>query len=198
MHRFLVMLYPGYCYYEIALLTETLAFTKDNWQMTTVAADSNLVESEDHFKIKPDKLFSQVNPFDYQLLILPGIDDYRIPLAVSQNIDFLKKLQHPKKRPLIAAISSSPILLAKAGLLNDTKFMSGLFEEAYDRNSFIPKQNLVRKPVVTDNGIVTASGQFFREFAIETLRQLKYNVPDNSFAPARKYPPYTNEELTYR
>jgi Putative intracellular protease/amidase len=198
MHRFLVMLYPGFCYYEIALLTETLAFTKDNWQMTTVAADSNLSESEDHFKIKPDKLLSQVDPLGYQLLILPGIDDYHIPLAIPQNIDFLKKLYRQKKRPLIASISSSPILLAKAGLLDDTKFMTGLFEEAYEQNPFIPKQNLVRKPVVTDNGIVTASGQFFREFAIETLRQLKYTVPDDAFAPARKYPPYTDEELTYR
>lgn len=198
MRRFLVMLYPGFCNYEIALLTETLAFTKDKWQLTTVAAEKKLYEGEDHMQVLAEKEFSAIDPLDYQLLILPGITDYHIPLADRRNIDFLKQLNTQSKRPLIASISSSPILLAKAGLLDQTKFMAGLYEEAYDENTFIPKQNLTRKVVVADKGIVTASGQFFREFAIEVLRQLGYTVPDDSFAPARKEPPYTDEELTYR
>lgn len=198
MRRFLVMLYPGFCNYEIALLTETLAFTKDKWQLTTVAAEKKLYEGEDHLKVLAERDFSEIDPIDYQLLILPGITDYHIPLADQRNIDFLNRLNTKAKRPLIAAISSSPILLAKAGLLDHTNFMAGLYEEAYDENPFIPKQNLTRKVVVADNGIVTASGQFFHEFAIETLRQLGYSVPDDSFAPARKEPPYTAEELTYR
>lgn len=74
--------------------------------------------------------------------------------------------------PILLAKASSPVLLAKAGLLDHTKFMAGLYEEAYAESTFIPKQNLTRKVVVADNGIVTASGQFFHEFAIETLRQL--------------------------
>ncbi len=38
MKHFLVMLYPGFCNFEISALTEILAFQND-WEMTTVGAE---------------------------------------------------------------------------------------------------------------------------------------------------------------
>lgn len=197
-HRSLMLEYQGLCTYEVALLTEALSYIRDgDWALSTVAAERTLYTTEDHLRVQPDNTFDQIDPFDYDLIILPGIDDFRIPLADHRNIDFLRRLNVSGKRPLIAAMSSSPVLLAKAGLLDHTRFMAGFFEEMYPDYPFIPKQNLLRQPVVRDNGIITASGQFFREFAIETLRACGFPVPDDAYAPARKTPPYTAEKLTY-
>lgn len=196
MKRFLVMLYPGFCNFEIAALTEILAF-EDEWTMTTVAAESKLYIGEDQLQVIAEKDFLQVNPLDYDLIILPGIDDYHLPLSDPRNAAFLKQLDVTGPRPVIAAMSSSPILLAKAGLLAHTKFTAGIFEETYTKNPFIPKENLVRQPVVTDNGIVTASFQFFREFAIAAARACGLKVGDRFLEPARTDRPYTAAELTY-
>jgi len=197
MKRFLVMLYPGFCNFEIAALTEMLTFYEDDWTMTTVGADQRLYESEDHLQVLAERKLAEVDPLDYDLLILPGIADYHVPLSDDRNVAFLEQLNGPAKRPIIAAMSSSPVLLAKAGLLADTQFTGGLFEETYARNPFIPKQNLVRQPVVVDHGIVTSSFQFFREFAIATLQACGLKIGDAALAPARTDRPYTPEELTY-
>lgn len=196
MKRFLVMLYPGFCNFEIAALTEILAF-QDDWEMTTVAAEAKAYTGEDSMTVLAQKDFSQVALLDYDLLILPGIDDYHVPLSDARNVAFLSQLKTASKRPIIAAMSSSPILLAKAGLLTDTKFTGGIFEETYEKNPFIPKQNLVRQPVVSDNGIISSSFQFFREFAITAARACGIKIGDSFLKPARTDRPYTAEELTY-
>ncbi|MFC6261446.1 DJ-1/PfpI family protein [Levilactobacillus fujinensis] len=165
--------------------------------MTTVGAEQKAYTGEDSLEVLAQNEFSQVNPLEYDLLILPGIDDYHVPLGDGRNVDFLAQLKTPSKRPIIAAMSSSPILLAKAGLLADAKFTGGLFEETYEKNPFIPKQNLVRQPVVSDNGVITASFQFFREFAITAARACGIRVGDTFLEPARTDRPYTVEELTY-
>ncbi|WP_407887786.1 4-methyl-5(B-hydroxyethyl)-thiazole monophosphate biosynthesis protein [Levilactobacillus sp. N40-8-2] len=148
-------------------------------------------------EVLAQKNFSQVDLLDYDLLILPVIDDYRVPLRDARNAAFLAQLKTADKRPIIAAMSSSPILLAKAGLLEDTKFTGGIFEETYEKNPFIPKQNLVRQPVVSDNGVVSFSFQFFREFAIIAARVCGIKVGDNFLEPGHADHSYTAEELTY-
>ena len=40
MKQALVMLYPGFCYFEVAALTEILAFKEDEWTVTTVGGGS--------------------------------------------------------------------------------------------------------------------------------------------------------------
>ncbi|MCF7522481.1 DJ-1/PfpI family protein [Levilactobacillus brevis] len=146
-----------------------MAFKEDEWTVTTVGADRQNYLGEDGLQVLAEKSFSQVDPLAVDLIILPGIDNYHVPLADSRNVAFLRQL-NTASRPIIAAMSSSPVLLAKAGLLDQTQFTGGLFEETYTKNPFIPKQNLVRQPVVVDNGIITSSFQFFREFAITAAR----------------------------
>ena len=196
MKQALVMLYPDFCYFEVAALTEILAFKEDEWIVTTVGTDRQNYLGEDGLQVLAEKSFSQVDLLAVDLLILPGIDNYHVPLADSRNVAFLRQL-NATSRPIIAAMSSSPVLLAKAGLLDQTQFTGGLFEETYTKNPFIPKQNLVRQPVVVDNGIITSSFQFFREFAIAAARACGIQVGDTAFSPARTDRPYPPPELTY-
>jgi len=75
MKKCFVMLYPGFCNFEIAALTEILAFEED-WQVSTVGADAKLYAGEDGLQVMAQQAFSQVSPLDADLLILPGIDDH--------------------------------------------------------------------------------------------------------------------------
>ncbi|MCF6161089.1 DJ-1/PfpI family protein [Furfurilactobacillus milii] len=184
MNKILVMIYDGFSMYEISALTSIFAWSPlSNWKIDVVAAKRKIYQTEDGFAVMPQRTFDEVdNIQEYKMLILPGIADYHVVLPDKRNIEFLKRFKI-RSRPIIAAISASPILLAKAGLLEDTHFTAGLFESAYVENSFIPKKNLLRKPVVSDNGIVTSSAYFVREFAIVAAHELGINVPDNFFEP---------------
>ena len=197
MNKILVMIYDGFSMYEINALTSIFAWSPSSaWPITVVAAEHKLYRTEDGFQVLPDSTFGQIGDIhDYRMLILPGIADYHTVLPVQRNIDFLKRFR-TRPRPLIAAISAAPILLAKAGLLDDTKFMTGLFESTYAEESFIPKQNLVRKPVVVDHGIITSTAFYPREFAIAAAHELGIGVPDNVFAPYAA--DATADELTFR
>ena len=47
MKQALVMLYPDFCYFEVAALTEILAFKEDEWIVTTVGTDRQNYLGED-------------------------------------------------------------------------------------------------------------------------------------------------------
>lgn len=198
----LVLIYEGMSLSEITLLTNYLTIyqpIEDEWQIDTVGAEKTVYQSEDQFLLTPKLIFPEVDFNDYEIIILPGIinpypvaEDYRI-------IDFLKPLAKMKNRPLISSMSSSPMLLAKAGVLKGVQFTCGLFEETLDEFDYLEKKNLVRQPIYYDeeHNILTAIGFAFREFAIESASILGFDTNDNMFSGIRKDKPYTEEELTF-
>lgn len=96
-------------------------------------------------------------------------------------------------------MSSSPMLLAKTGILKDVKFTSGLFEETLNEFDFFEKENIERQPLVYDeeHHILTAINIAFREFAIESGRLIGLQTDDRMFIGLRKDRPYKPEELTF-
>ncbi|MYV06295.1 DJ-1/PfpI family protein [Furfurilactobacillus milii] len=181
MNKILVMIYDGFSMYEISPLTSILAWSQTDWQIDVVAAEHKPYQTEDGFEVIPQMTFEDVQNIQaYQMLVMPGIANYHTVLPNQRNIAFLSRFK-TRPRPVIAVISASPILLAKAGLLDDTKFVAGLFESAYEEERFILKRNLVRKPVVSDNGIVTSTAFFPREFGVTAAHAIGVNVPKNIF-----------------
>lgn len=65
---------------------------------------------------------------------------------------------------IIAAISSSPYLLAKAGLLKDHKYTVGMKEEQRKEAGVFKEENYCNDLVVQDGNILTARGRAFIEF----------------------------------
>ena len=59
------------------------------------------------------------------------------------------------KNILIAAISSAPLLLAKAGLLRTQKFTGGIWQNFFDYFDFF-HENFQPKVLVQDKQIITA------------------------------------------
>lgn len=70
------------------------------------------------------------------------------------------------KEIVIASISSSPFLLAKAGILRGRKFTVGLTEEAMDKLGVFEKENYCKDIVVIDGNIITARGRGFIKFGV--------------------------------
>lgn len=200
-NKALVILYPGFSLYEINCLTSYLTISleeKDTWIIETAASTKDPIISEDNFSVNPNLIFEEVEINDYKLIILPGIIDYTKVINDTKLINFLKKL-NTDTRPLISSISSSPIILAKAGLLKDVQFTAGLYEETIESFPDLSTNQLTRTPVYYDreNNIITAIGFAFREFAIETLKALNYDVQDTLFS-GTLLKKYSKEELTYR
>ncbi|KAF1306190.1 DJ-1/PfpI family protein [Enterococcus saccharolyticus] len=198
----LVLLYTGMSLSEINLLTNYLTIHQPDdqiWTIDTVAAEKIPYATEDQFLVTPTKIFSEIDFSDYEIIIFPGIINPYLVAEDKQLLQFLQPLKTMSNRPLISAISSSPMLLAKAGILEDVTFTSGLFEETLDEFSFFQKENILRQPLVYDAQahILTAIGFAFREFAIESAKLLGFELPETKFTGPRKAPPYTADELTF-
>lgn len=198
----LVIVYEGMSLSEITLLTDYLTVFQpwgNWWDIDTAGSKKKkMIKSEDSFQIVSNKAFDEINFDDYKVIILSGIMNPYPIVKDNDLIEFLTPLKTMKKRPLIAAISSSPILLAKSGILEGGKFTSGLFEETIDEFDFIERENIIRKPVVYDKekNIITAIGFAYREFAVQVAQILGFDIPNDSFSGIGDRS-YTDEELTF-
>ena len=125
MKKVLCLIYPNFSLYEIASLTSTLALSFDI-TIDYVASEHSMVVSEDGLPCQPTKTLNQIRIEDYSCVILPGMVNIGPALQDEKLISFLRSLN--EQDILIAAISSAPLLMAKAGLLNDTKFTGGIWQ----------------------------------------------------------------------
>lgn len=192
MKKAAIMIFPQFCMQEISCLTEIFKFY--NKEIAVFASTLTPINSEDGFTVLPHKVFSEFNRNEYDCVIIPGIWDFREALNDDKNIEFLKQFCNDKEI-IIASISSSPILLGKAGLLKNHKFCCGLFEEVIDKYSFVPRENIVRKPVCEDENLITAIGFAFREFAVLVARKVGIDCNENIFAPVARE--YSEDELIF-
>lgn len=192
MKKIAVMLYPNFSLQEITCLTDCLTVWFEE-KIDFVAAERTLYESEDGFLVMPTKTYEETDPAAYDCVILPGIINPLPALFEERNIAFLEKLKGTDTA--IAAISSAPLLLAKAGLLEETKFTAGFFMQMANVFPFIKVENFVHKPVMEDGNVITAIGFAFREFAVCVLKMLGCDPGDGFMEPVQGE--YTEEELTY-
>lgn len=194
MKKIAVMIYPYFSMQEISCLTDGLKVYFDI-DVDVFAASQEIIKSEDNFQVIPNKTFDEFSIQEYGCLILPGIYDPMPALFDERNISFLRSLKG--EEILISAISSAPILLAKAGLLENTRFTCGIFDEICRELDFIPYENILHRPVVKDGNIITAIGFAFREFAEETIRALGISeCEDGLFRGVLRE--YSEEELTFQ
>lgn len=186
MKKVLCIIYPNFSLYEIASLTSTLALSFDI-TIDYVASDYSIVVSEDGLPCQPTKTLDQVRIEDYSCVILPGMVNIGPALQDEKLISFLRGLG--EQNILIAAISSAPLLLAKAGLLEDTKFTGGIWQNFFDYFEFLPRENFQPKVLVQDKQIITAIGFAHQEFARRVILSLGLAAnTDNYFKEQNEYP----------
>ena len=166
MKKVLCIIYPNFSLYEITALTSTLALSFDI-TIDYATSDHSIVVSEDGLPCQPTKTLDQICIEEYSCVILPGMVNIGPALQDEKLISFLRDLG--EQDILIAAISSAPLLLAKAGLLNDTKFTGGIWQNFFDYFEFLPRENFQPKLVVQDKQIITAIGFAHQEFARKVI-----------------------------
>lgn len=192
MKKFAVLLYPDFSLQEITCLTSALTVWFGE-KIDYIASENKEYRSEDGLRVIPTKTTADARITDYDCVILPGTINPLPALFDDRLIDFLRSGNG--SNIVFAAISSSPILLSKAGILRGKKFTSGFFMQMADTFDFVEKNNFIHKGIVEDGNVITGIGMFFREFAEAVLRRFGYDI-DNSFL--RDTPDeYTQEELTF-
>ena len=192
MKKVLCLIYPNFSLYEITALTSTLALSFDV-TIDYAASDHSMVVSEDGLPCQPTKTLDQIHIEEYSCVILPGMVNIGPALQDEKLISFLRGLG--EQDILIAAISSAPLLLAKAGLLKDTKFTGGIWQNFFDYFEFLPRENFQPKLVVQDKQIITAIGFAHQEFARRVI--LSLGLAENTDNYFKERNDYSEEDLIF-
>lgn len=186
-----VLLYPACSLQEITTLTSTLCLSFGQ-SLDYLASEKKVYTSEEGLQVIPDFTFAEVQNVKYDCIILPGTLEPFVSLYNSRLISFLERVD--TKRTIVAAISSSPMFLGKAGLLRSRYYTGGLYMELVEYFSFLEKENMLHQPVVKDKNVITAIGFAYVEFSQTVLNALGLEVPSDFFLRKNSYTP---EELTY-
>lgn len=192
MKKYAVLLYPDFSLQEITCLTSALAIWFGE-KIDYIASKNKEYASEEGFRILPTRTCAEAKITDYDCVILPGTINPLPALFDGALIDFLKG--GADSDVVFAAISSSPILLSKAGILKGRKFTSGFFMQMADAFDFVEKDNFIHRGIVEDGNIITGIGMFFREFAEAVLRRFGYDIGECFMRD--KPEDFTEDELTF-
>ena len=192
MKKVLCIIYPNFSLYEITTLTSTLALSFDI-TIDYVASENSMVVSEDGLPCQPTKTLDQIRIEEYSCVILPGMVNIGPALQDEKLISFLRELV--KQEILIAAISSAPLLLAKADLLKDTKFTGGIWQNFFDYFEFLPRENFQPKVLLQDRNIITAIGFAHQEFARKVI--LSLGLAENTDNYFKEKNEYSEEDLIF-
>ena len=186
-----ILLYSACSLQEITTLTSTLCLSFGQ-SLDYLASEKKIYTSEEGLQVIPDFTFKEVQGVVYDCIILPGTLEPFVSLYDSRLISFLERVD--TKRTIVAAISSSPMFLGKAGLLRSRYYTGGLYMELVEYFSFLEKANFLHQPVVKDKNVITAIGFAYVEFFQTVLDALGLEVPSDFFLRKNSYTP---EELTY-
>lgn len=192
MRKFAVMLYPGFSLQEITCLTSALTV----WFGETIdfiAAENREYRSEEGLRVLPAKTAAEARVTDYDCVILPGTVNPLPALFDERLIAFLRA--GAGSDVVFAAISSAPILLSKAGVLDGKKFTAGFFMQMAEMFPFVEKENFIHRGIVEDGNVITGIGMFFREFAQAVLTRFGYDVGESFMRDSPGE--FTEEELTF-
>ena len=192
MKKVLCIIYPNFSLYEITALTSTLALSFDS-TIDYATSDHSMVVSEDGLPCQPTKTLDQICIEEYSCIILPGMVNIGPALQDEKLNSFLRELG--EQDILITAISSAPILLAKAGLLKDTKFTGGIWQNFFDYFEFLPRENFQPKLVLQDKQIITAIGFAHQEFARKVI--LGLGLAENTDNYFKEQNEYSEEDLIF-
>ncbi|WP_307149818.1 DJ-1/PfpI family protein [Robertmurraya andreesenii] len=156
-----ILLYPRFSEYELSVIISVL--TQANHPKIFIGLNENTVKGEAGLTCIPETTIDQVNIEMLQSLILPGVDDFQHLIDQEPLFRFIRKIH--EQDAVIGAISSAPFMLAKAGILKDRFYTTGISKQAREFLGFFNEKDYVDAPLVFDNGILTAKGAYFIDFA---------------------------------
>ncbi|WP_163103165.1 DJ-1/PfpI family protein [Peribacillus alkalitolerans] len=155
-----VLLYPNFSEYE---LTVALSILMQGQKPTIIVGLNNgPIKGESGLTVLPDTTVDEVEFSEIDSLLLTGCMDITPVAEDHRYIAFIQKVAETAE--VIASISSSPLLLAKAGVLKGKKYTVGLTEETINSSGVFETENYLQDLVVQDGHLITARGRGFITF----------------------------------
>ncbi|WP_238162590.1 DJ-1/PfpI family protein [Cohnella sp. AR92] len=159
-----VLLYPLFSEYEITVALSILKQGKH--PITTIGISAGPILGESDLACIPDQTIYDVDIESLDSLLLPGCMDITTLYDRQDVVDFIKRCSDTLKNLVIASISSSPYLLARAGLLENRKYTVGMLESERRITGVFQEDHYSNDLVVLDGNILTARGRGFIPFGV--------------------------------
>lgn len=175
-----VFYFDNFWEYEVGLALNQLR----NENIFSAALEDRVYISEAKQKFLPDKMIQELDLDLIDLFLIPGGSTLHLFDNVTLK-NFVTKLK--AKNKFIAGICGGSILMAKYGILDNTKCTGGGTGIKADSDYFqlYDKSILLNEDVVVDGNIITSTGQGFIEFAVELGRVM--NAFENEEAAIAEY-----------
>lgn len=164
-----VLLYPLFSEYELSVALSVLK--QGGHPITTIGIMPGPIKGESDLTCLPDTTLDEADCSTLDSLLLPGCMDIRTLMGKPEIPDFIRRCTE-NREILVAAISSSPYLLALAGLLTNRRYTVGIAAEERKALGVFEETNYCHDPVVEDGNLITARGRGFIEFGITLGRKL--------------------------
>lgn len=162
MKKTAVFLYPQFSEYELSVALSVLM--QGSKPVLTVGMTNQPIRGESGLTCIPDTTIYDVSINEVDSLLLPGCLDIGALAEEQEVVDFIRRIT--KADTIIASISSSPYLLAKAGILKGKKYTVGLPKDKIWEIGVFETDNYSDDIVVQDGNTITARGRGFIEFGI--------------------------------
>jgi 4-methyl-5(b-hydroxyethyl)-thiazole monophosphate biosynthesis len=175
MKKTAVLLYPDFSEYELSVALSILM--QGGKPIITLGVNNEPIRGESGLGCVVDSLISEVNLADIDSLILPGCMDIACLQQEQEIFDLIRAIHD--KEGIIASISSSPYLLAKAGILANKQYTVGLPLDGIKQLGIFDLQLYSDDLVVQDGYIITARGRAFIQFGIHLGNALNLNFNAN-------------------
>jgi protein deglycase len=171
-----VLLYPNYSEYELSVALSILMQAEK--PVVTVGVTHQPIKGEAGLVCLPEEAVDEINPEDIDSLLLTGcLDIFALSEEkVERLVGFIKKVTN--KDTVIGSISSSPYLLAKAGLLEGKTYTVGMYEEDRKKTGLFNEAHYSSSLVVQDGNLITARGSGFIRFGKTFGRALNLNFDE--------------------
>jgi protein deglycase len=175
--KVLIVLYNGFTEYEY--LIPLMALHHQIVPFDVVGLDQNEITGMTGLKALTTMKINQIDPADYDALLLPGIDRELREETLKNETLIATIRQFDQDNKLIAAICAAPTFLGAAGILQGRRFCS----EIQDHPSFEASIRTLG-PAVQDGHIITGLGARVFHFTALFLEAL---VGEEKAASYRKW-----------
>jgi len=168
-----VLLYENFCLFEISVALSVLSQGKKKF--ITCSPSGRPLLSEEGIEVVPRCTLFDLDPTSCDSLLLPGASDIRSAIEDPHVLAFVRAFQN---KP-IGAISIAPLLLVKAGIMGQRRWMAGvnrqeLMEEGFSEESvtgMVDWNELQTSPIpegyLLEDGVLTSVAYHFVPFGVK-------------------------------
>ena len=175
MKKTAVLLYDLFSNYELSVALSVLYQGKKDFD---VFCKNEYAASEEGLKVKRGQSLSELVISDYDSLLLTGCMGIDYVIEDELVLDFIKYFN--LNTHIVASISSSPVLLLKAGIITGKQYLAGVKKEDLHNAGFTKEQLVSMRDItelqnedgtkvscLVDGNLITAVGHDFINFGIK-------------------------------